>query len=214
VEELPELQLPIAEHIRPRREVNAKRTSVGWKIPALVLVLIALFAAFWMRHSRSARAEAGPATHLTPAVVATASPSVPVPGTPNAPSVTQPSSAAASHKSTATEEAEDNSPEVIKRTFPAAAKIVPAPKPVKPFTLIIRAEENSHISVTADGQLISEETLIAPAHTSVRGTREVVVKVANAAGVSFLLDGKEIPAQGAESESKTLTFNSTGIRTP
>jgi hypothetical protein len=59
---------------------------------------------------------------------------------------------------------------------------------------------------------VAHETLIAPAHTSVRASREIVVKAGNAAGISFLLNGKEIPAQGNEGEVKTYVFDATGFR--
>jgi cytoskeleton protein RodZ len=81
-----------------------------------------------------------------------------------------------------------------------------------PLTLVIRATENSWVSITADGQPVSHETLIAPAHTSVRASREIVARIGNAAGVSFLLNGKEFPAQGAEAEVKTFIFDGTGMR--
>lgn len=81
-----------------------------------------------------------------------------------------------------------------------------------PLRLVIRASENSWVSVSADGQAASEETLIAPAHTSVRARQEVIVRVGNAAGVSFLFNGKEIPPQGSESEVKTLVFDSSGLK--
>ncbi len=81
------------------------------------------------------------------------------------------------------------------------------------MTLVIRATETSWISVTADGQLASQETLIAPAHTSIRATRQIVAKVGNAAGVTFVWNGQEIPAQGAESEVKTFVFDASGMRT-
>ena len=48
---------------------------------------------------------------------------------------------------------------------------------------------------------------------AVRATREIVVKAGNAAGVSFMLNGKEIPAQGNEGEVKTFIFEATGLRT-
>jgi hypothetical protein len=66
----------------------------------------------------------------------------------------------------------------------------------------------------ADGKPVTQETLIAPAHTSVRATAEVVVKIGNAAGVSFQLNGKEFPAQGNDGEVKTYIFDATGIRPP
>ena len=94
---------------------------------------------------------------------------------------------------------------------PAGSASPASPPP--PLTLIIRASENSWISVLADGQAVSEETLIAPAHTSIHASREIVVKAGNAAGVSFLWNGKEVPAQGAEAEVRTFVFDATGMRT-
>jgi hypothetical protein len=82
-----------------------------------------------------------------------------------------------------------------------------------PFTVVIRATKTSWISVVADGQAVNQETLIAPAHTSVRANREIVVKAGNAAGVGFLLNGKEIPPQGDDGEVKTYVFDTSGMRT-
>jgi cytoskeletal protein RodZ len=79
------------------------------------------------------------------------------------------------------------------------------------FTLTIRAEKTTWVSITSDGNPVAHETLIAPAHTSIRATSQIVVKAGNAAGVSFLLNGKEIPAQGTEGQVRTYTFNSTGL---
>jgi hypothetical protein len=36
--------------------------------------------------------------------------------------------------------------------------------------------------------------------------------VGNAAGVTFLWNGQELPAQGAEAEVKTLVFDASGMR--
>jgi hypothetical protein len=99
---------------------------------------------------------------------------------------------------------------------PVAKSSAPAPVANAPptFSLLIRATETSWVSVVADGQPLLRETLIAPAHTSVRATREIVVRAGNAAGISFLLNGKEIPASGneAEGEVRTYTFDSTGMK--
>jgi cytoskeletal protein RodZ len=91
--------------------------------------------------------------------------------------------------------------------LPAAAII-----PLKTFTLLIRAEKTTWVSIAADGKPVAEETLIAPAHTSVRAAGEVVVKAGNAAGVSFQLNGKDIAAEGNEGEVKTYVFDATGLR--
>jgi hypothetical protein len=77
---------------------------------------------------------------------------------------------------------------------------------------VIRAKETSWISVLADGQTVSQETLIAPANTSVHASHEIIAKIGNAAGVTFLFNGQEIPADGAESEVKTFVFDSKGMR--
>jgi cytoskeletal protein RodZ len=117
--------------------------------------------------------------------------------------VTTPANAASENS------AADN--DVTTRSFgPASAQV--AGKTVAPLTLVIRATENSWISVSADGKAASHETLIAPAATSVRANREIVAKVGNAAGVTFLWKGQEIQAQGAESETKTFVFDANGMR--
>ena len=43
--------------------------------------------------------------------------------------------------------------------------------------------------------------------------RELVVQVANAAGVSFLWNGQELAPQGAEGGAKTFTFDAQGMHT-
>lgn len=93
------------------------------------------------------------------------------------------------------------------RAIPAAAVV----KTPAVFTLLIRAEETSWVSITADGKLVAEETLIAPAEKSIRANNQIVVKTGNAAGVSFLLNAKEIPASGNEGEVKTYTFGISGM---
>jgi cytoskeletal protein RodZ len=100
-------------------------------------------------------------------------------------------------------------------TRPPATNVaasIPTVKPPVTFTLLIRADKTSWISILADGKPVAEETLIAPAHTSVRATREIVVRAGNAAGISFLLNGKEIPAQGDDGEVKTYAFDSSTVR--
>jgi len=92
----------------------------------------------------------------------------------------------------------------------------PTPKPAisssANLTLVIRATETAWVSVTSDGQLVAQETLIAPANSTFHASRELVVRVGNAAGVSFLWNGKEVPPQGTESEAKTFIFDAHGMR--
>jgi hypothetical protein len=88
----------------------------------------------------------------------------------------------------------------------------PADKSATSLTLVIRASENSWISVTSDGQLLTQETLIAPAATSFHANRELVVRVGNAAGISFVFKGEEFSTQGGEAEARTFIFDAQGMR--
>jgi hypothetical protein len=97
-------------------------------------------------------------------------------------------------------------PPLAKKTYAAALKPPPT------FTLLIRAEKTTWVSIVADGKPVAEETLIAPAHTSIRASHEIYVRAGNAAGISFVLNGKEFPAQGSEGEVKTYVFNATGLQ--
>jgi len=262
--ELPDLQLPRAEDVRPpARSFPAQRQSSFPSLTILIVVIVILAVAlFWMRRSRATHHQAE-ATSAAPPITQRASTSQPATtpsqpaSTTNAPSPApaaahnssvpsgakpiQPSSSAANksadNKSQAakTDVIKPDAPSLIAHSSsltaspdtkqPAAndsaasdvttgtpAKAAPAAKPAASMTLVIRASENTWISVLADGQLVSQETLIAPANTTVHATREITVKVGNAAGVSFLWNSQEIPAQGAESEVKTLVFDASGLR--
>ena len=55
------------------------------------------------------------------------------------------------------------------------------------------------------------ETLIAPAHASIRATKEIVVRAGNAAGITFSLNGEEFSPPAAEGEVKTFMFDAAGM---
>jgi cytoskeletal protein RodZ len=249
--ELPDLQLPKAEHVRPRHRmaVDSDLDGSRWRLPALVVLLI-VAGAFWWTHSRNARANSASPASANPAPArpapvssgpATVSPSsakaalispasasagsndgattaatsshISSPVTPAGKAGAHPGSPSASSQASATASAANAS--VAKEAAQPEAEASaapPAPKPVANLTLVIRASETSWIAVTADGQPVVHETLIAPAHTSVRASREIVVRAGNAAGITFALNGQEFPSQGAEGEVKTLIFDSTGLR--
>ena len=140
----------------------------------------------------------------------------PSPSPPTSPPPQGAASATATHPATAAPatppaaDADDNN-DVTVRSF-TKSNPPPSEKSTASLTLVIRATETSWISVLADGQPVSQETLIAPAHTSIRANREIVARIGNAAGVTFLWNGQEIPADGAEAEVKTFVFDSNGMR--
>lgn len=237
-EELPHLQLPRAEHVRPRRRdfVGKRESGIPWGILAVTAVVIVLVFILWTRHSRIARTQAAspapvnttPATQPAPAPISTNAPvpanhpssprTAPTPAparspVPNSPSRSTAQLSAATQQpipaSAAPGAAEGAGNNATNDQSLPVANSEPAEKPLR---LVIRATENSWISVTADGRAVSQETLIAPANTSFRAAHEIVARVGNAAGLTFLWNGQEIPAQGAESEAKTLVFDSAGMR--
>ena len=242
VEELPELQLPRVEDVRPRRKDFSEKSSpeIPWRILAVTAVVIVLGIILWTRRSHTTNTAAAStppaktmpesATPTTPASLPASKPAptsqppqpVPVAATPTQspstnsqppqstlpPSATHPADAA--QQNSASPETNDKN-DVTVRSF-AKPNTKATEKPAPTFTLVIRATETSWISVLADGQNVSQETLIAPAHTSVRANREIVAKIGNAAGVTFLWNGHEISAGGAEAEVKTFIFDSTGMR--
>jgi cytoskeletal protein RodZ len=239
-DELPDLQLPRAEHIRPpkRDYVGRPQSGIPWRLIAAAAVVVILVFFLWTRRSRDSHTVAAksmaPTTISNPPVVASAQGSAPlttppaenssnpaqIPSTASAaPVPTQPAkpSVAAHSAATAITPADDNQENVVEkgdvtiRSFgqPLAK---PTDKPAASLSLVIRATETSWISVTSDGQLVTQETLIAPANTTIHASHEIVARIGNAAGVTFQWNGQELPAQGAEAEAKTFVFDAQGMR--
>jgi cytoskeleton protein RodZ len=252
VEELPELHLPRAEDVRPRRKEFADSPrQIPWRLIAVAAVVIVLGIILWTRRSHratTAAANTSPAITAQTSAQATTTPAttaqtMTAPAAPAAtsakPAASQPRQTALSaanpvHAITPNSQPPQSAPTPAAAHPPDATSTPSSPETnddndvtvrssAKPntktpgksaplLTLVIRATETSWISVMADGQAVSQETLIAPAHTSVRANREIVARIGNAAGVTFLWNGQEIPAEGAEGEVKTFVFDSTGMR--
>jgi cytoskeleton protein RodZ len=216
-------------------------SGIPWLQIAVVICLLTFAFFLWTRHSRSTRAagaQSSSSAASVPSATVAAPPaqSTPAPQSPAPPAATatppphlstksaRPSletPPAANHAAAPVPAAgispDPNDVEVektgdvtIRSVGAGVAK--PAQKPAATLKLIVRASENSWISVTSDGQLVTRETLIAPAATSFHAERELVIRVGNAAGVSFLFNGEELPPQGAEAEVKTFIFDAQGMR--
>lgn len=225
-----------AASFRPTLTASDGRVGgVPWKIPLIVLAIVVAVGAFWGRHSRNARAGQASPPRENPAQTARSSAvsadANPTPsdskaremsavsatssqrGAAASPSASSdPSSSAQSATTPAKQSKGSGDEDVTDRQFTSNHEAADTAKAPAALTLVIRAMKTSWISVAVDGQLVNQETLIAPAHTSVRANREIVVKAGNAAGVGFLLNGKEILAQGDDGEVKTYHFDSEGMR--
>ncbi len=247
VEELPELQLPRTDHLRPPRGNFAANSSgdIPWRILAVAALVAVLAVILWVRHSHNAhtapagfRAAQAPAVSVAADVPASVPRQAPEPPNQSRNPALSESTATSVHpaaQNTNTRQgvqsslASTNSSGATPATSSIAnsagaegndatssasnqASSKPSSSSTAPLKLVIRAQETSWISVQADGQTVSQETLIAPAHASVRASREIVARIGNAAGVTFLWNGQEIPADGAEAEVKTFVFDASGMR--
>ncbi len=231
IEELPDLQLPRAQDVRPARKEFLKQSSSGtpWRLVMAAALVVGLGISLWVRHTSQTHATAtsnasvpstrmGQASVPTPTsspVSASSSPPPSAPATSKAAvnATAQQAAASSPVQGASQPSADPRNPDSSDVTVTNLAKSTskPSQKTVLALTLVIRATENSWVSAAADGQLVTEETLIAPAHTSIRAAREISVRVGNAAGVSFIFNGQEIATQGAEAEVRDYSFDSSGM---
>ncbi len=208
---------PTSEPVRSQRSVARRPKAapisfpnIPWRNLALPLLVVLLAAIFWAAFHRRAQSVQSQATAIAPPAATSSTPAISaastqIPPPPKPRPAVSVASPAASPRPAAAE------PDVIVRKFNLHPQ--PAKKPIlAPFTLHIRAAQTSWISIIADGQPVARETLIAPANTSVRATREITVKAGNSAGISFLINNKEIPVQGSPNEVRSYTFDASGLR--
>jgi cytoskeleton protein RodZ len=81
----------------------------------------------------------------------------------------------------------------------------------EPISILVTAQEDSWLSITVDGQLFYKDTLRAGQQQSFSAQKELVLRSGNIGGLEITLNGKKLPAQGADAEVKTLTFTPTGV---
>lgn len=217
---------PIEEVSRPPvNEPDGRAHPVPWGKLAAALLVITLILAFWTLRRRNQTSEA--AQPLTSASVPSSMESAAAPATsptavPALVSAKPTPAATRGNRPPVSMAAATAAPVAAATAVPADADVNPAvpkprshvvaPKAPRAFTLLIRADQTSWVSIIADGQPVARETLIAPANTSVRANHDITVRAGNAAGISFMLDGKDIPAQGSPGEVRTFTFDATGLR--
>jgi cytoskeletal protein RodZ len=200
--------------------------SSTWKIPAVILILAAIVVAGTLWSRRSHKTETQTETQATARVPDASTSAKPeVPAADPAPSNQAPTPAPSNAVSSATDPAHEGDSAESSAAKPNAAAANDArpkraathaasatPAAPAPFRVAIRASENCQISVTADGELVSRENLIAPASTSVKASHEIVVRVSNAAGISFRWNDRSIPVPEVDAGKKTFVFDNAGLR--
>ena len=79
-----------------------------------------------------------------------------------------------------------------------------------PIDVKIHANQDSWVSITADGKTIMKGTLSASSERAVRAKEQVIVVLGNAGGVEVSYNGKTLENLGKGQEVKKLTFTPTG----
>ncbi len=190
--EIPPEETPVlaamAVRVPESKQKSRSNDGIPWGMVAAGLLIIAFGFALWGFHSREK-----PAPRVK---VATAVPTEQTPATPETAS-TAPQVPPAGASAGATESA------TLPSTPVTNAGV---------FTVLIKAHEDSWVSITADGKPVIEDTLTAAAEKSIEARNQIVVKSGNVGALDISFNGKQLPAQGRDKQVKTLTFDPNGLR--
>lgn len=193
----PEDKFPLEVHEEPNRELNPR--NVNYPLIAAAVALVVLLAGYAVWHSKRRPADNARA-------VMTAGPA----GQKQDGSLDGPRLASEGHKSADPAGATHVSTIVAAaRKTPESAHPRPQP-PVHTFFVVIKAKEDSWISVIADGRRVKEGVLRAEKQRFVKAAKEIIVKTGNAGGIEISYNGRPLGAIGSESETRTLMFTPTG----
>jgi cytoskeletal protein RodZ len=179
----PEDKFPLEVHDEPDPELNPRRSPLPliFALAALVGVLVGYF--FWLKSKPAGPGQ--PTQQASPAPKSSAPETVP-----------------SSNESTGVSTAP--APEIGHGGHASAAN-------EKNFVLVIKAKQDSWVSIVADGKSVMQRTLTADRQRRVKAGREIVLRTGNAGGIDVTFNGRPIGALGNENEARTLTFNATGL---
>jgi cytoskeleton protein RodZ len=188
-------------------QAEAERESnVPWGTFAILLVLAALGFAAWGVYSRSkSNRKAEASGHASPPASTTSAALPPV--------VTSPANTSALSSPSIQTKTQSTKP--ISAAAATMLQNQPPPAVPKPLSLHIVLHADSWLSITADGNpVLQGSSFSAPTEKTIHAAREIVVKAGNVGALDLEFNGKKLPAQGADGEVKTLTFDATGLRPP
>lgn len=190
-------KFPLEIHDEPNRELNPRRSSLPliFALAALAGVLVGYF--FWLK----SKPHSAPGTATTQAAPAPDT----VPTTSASPATASPATPAGNPEPTAA------APAPIKPEPQDAATAQPKKPAEKTFFVVVKAKEDSWVSIVADGKSVMQRTLIADRQKLVKAGKEIVLRTGNAGGIDVIFNGKPLGALGNENEPRTLTFNATGL---
>jgi cytoskeleton protein RodZ len=182
-------------------EAEHQQSTLPWGTLAILLLLVALAFAAWGFYSRQSRKNSRTATVPTRASVSASDTQAraPAPITPSAEIKTQ---------FAPVTKPVSGDPNAVAPT-PAGPNPSAVPKPLS-LRIILHAD--SWLSITSDGhQILQGTSFSAPTEKTIRAAKEIVIKAGNIGALDLYFNGKKLPAQGADGEMKTLTFDATGL---
>ena len=219
-----------AAHEERLRSLNSNRGAapIPWGVLAAILLLVAMALAFWSYRRRAERGKPSVPVSENAPVSSPSAPTEklkpvanpPTAGTPPVAATGTASSGIGSDRHTsdgisspasAVEKITGQPTQSPTQTTPSINLPVPS-GPLHAFTLVVRATEDSWLSIVTDGKSPAEETLIAGQQQSLPADRQIVIRAGNVGGLVFILNGKQLPSQGDYGEVKTLLFDSNGVR--
>jgi cytoskeletal protein RodZ len=80
------------------------------------------------------------------------------------------------------------------------------------FTVRLTAEDDSWLSIVADGKKIFHGTLLAPHEQLIHANGSIFIRAGNLGGLDIDFNGMRLAAQGKQGEARTLVFDSSGLR--
>jgi cytoskeleton protein RodZ len=194
-EPVPEDKFPLEIHQEPNRELNPRESNMPLLLAVGALVGVLIVYSLWAHHRKTHHAEAANASVAVQPVEA-ATPAAPAQGKAHEES-------ALTARAVQRPVAAKNPQEEIRT---ARKKAAAEPR----FFIVIKAKEDSWISVTADGKTIMQGVLGQDKKKFIRAGKEIVLKTGNAGGIEVSYNGKALGAIGSESETRTLTFTPQG----
>lgn len=198
---------------RPRSPETLAPETVNWRGVVVVVLLFSLAAAaLWKLAPRAYRSAKLGAEAVRVRLSRRTPPPPPViPATPAAQPAEPGSLPVVEAAEPATAPAPDKRRKSALKTAKAAENAEkPHSQSADGFVVLIRAREDSWVSITADGKPFSARLLNADSVEEVRATREVVLKTGNAHGVDVSYNGK--PVSLGDREVTTVTFTPDGIQ--
>jgi cytoskeleton protein RodZ len=81
----------------------------------------------------------------------------------------------------------------------------------KTFAVLIKAKEDSWVSIVVDGKSVMQKVLSADQARLIKAGKEIVLRTGNAGGIDVSFNGKPMGALGNENEPRTLIFSAAGL---